>query len=740
MKKTITIILAATFAINLLCTLKQAKAQIYISVPDVVGMNTADAVNLLNSIHLEPVVFEIYSESVPVGQVISQNPIAYTSVVWDSWVELFISKGPSPKVEVPNVVGMSKFDAQSAITSVGLGVTFCYEHGEEVEDGLVISQNPPGGAQVPPDTSILITIDQTDSPSDPDPDPPASDPPVPDTSFPVPPDDSCLVAHWKLDDGSGNTAIDSSDNGFDITLKNTTWENGMFGGSVHFHGIGAGEVSNFHFNENAITLCAWVFHDEFRINKIERYVTVSGSSLAVIRKEGDGSLHFYISPEGNIQHLWVNDVLTQGQWHHVTGTWDGLNQRLYIDGVEIASQTPGVVFSSASHVAISSEGESLNGMLDDIRIYNCALSADNILSLLYPEPTECLIAHWELDEISDPVAYDSVSDNDGTLHGNPIWRPMGGMLGGALEFDGLDDYVFIGGSYKLPVYTIAMWFRADGGSGQRDIFSAYAPGAQHGILLEITEDGTLRYLHRYPLGIRGGTNIYTTNMCDNGAWHHVAMVKSTDMIALYINGEEVGSAADNSEFGTDDIFGVVLGILDNERAPTRYFPGALDDVRIYDCILDEIQIKSLVSLSPLFPSLPSLNPLSDVLDTDLSFTTGGDADWFTQRATSFYDGDAAQSGNIKFEQESWLQTTVSGKGTVSFSWKVSSEDLFDVLEFYIDGWLQDKISGSKDWHQMTYEITDSDVHVLEWRYVKDVGTDSGSDCGWVDKVVWTPAP
>jgi len=130
------------------------------------------------------------------------------------------------------------------------------------------------------------------------------------------------------------------------------------------------------------------------------------------------------------------------------------------------------------------------------------------------------------------------------------------------------------------------------------------------------------------------------------------------------------------------------------------------------------------------------DPLSEALDTALSFTTGGRADWFSQTTTFYYDGDAAQSGDILDDQESWMQTTVSGTGTVSFYWKVSSERYCDFLEFYIDGSLQEKISGSVDWQQMMYTISTSGSHVLEWRYVKDYVVKSGSDCGWVDKVEW----
>ena len=134
------------------------------------------------------------------------------------------------------------------------------------------------------------------------------------------------------------------------------------------------------------------------------------------------------------------------------------------------------------------------------------------------------------------------------------------------------------------------------------------------------------------------------------------------------------------------------------------------------------------------------DPLSEALDTALSFTTGGSADWFGQTTTFYNDGDAAQSGDISDDQESWMQTTVSGKGTVKFYWKVSSEGDFDCLEFYIDGSLEDQISGSVNWQKKTYTISTSDSHTLEWRYMKDEVTSFGDDCGWVDKVEWITTP
>jgi len=206
-----------------------------------------------------------------------------------------------------------------------------------------------------------------------------------------------------------------------------------------------------------------------------------------------------------------------------------------------------------------------------------------------------LVGWWTFDDGVGSVAKDlSGNSVDAVFFGDgPAWATDAGR-GGIVVFDGTDDYIFIDGFYTVPVYTLALWFRVDGGAGQRDIFSAYARGVVHGILLEMQAAGTLRYLHRYPLGTGGGTNIYTTTSYDDGAWYHVAMVKSDDTIALFINGEEVGTAADSSIFNPGDAFGVALGCLDDERGLARMFPGAMDDVRIYSRPMTQAEIQPIM--------------------------------------------------------------------------------------------------------------------------------------------------
>ena len=124
----------------------------------------------------------------------------------------------------------------------------------------------------------------------------------------------------------------------------------------------------------------------------------------------------------------------------------------------------------------------------------------------------------------------------------------------------------------------------------------------------------------------------------------------------------------------------------------------------------------------------------------LPWTTFGNAPWYGQTNYS-RDGVAARSGGIGGSQESDLQTTLvtNYPGTVSFWWKVSSEQFFDTLEFRINGAVQAVISGEVDWQQASFPLA-AGTNVLTWRYSKDPTFDSGLDAGFVDQVAFVPAP
>jgi hypothetical protein len=227
-----------------------------------------------------------------------------------------------------------------------------------------------------------------------------------------------------------------------------------------------------------------------------------------------------------------------------------------------------------------------------------------------------LVGWWSFEDSGGTVARDvSGKSVNAEFTGAVSWG-RDNERGGILLFDGTEavpEYVFIDGAFNLPVYTMTVWFRVDGVTGDhQDVLSAYATGVRHGILLEVRTDGVLRYLHRYPLGTGGGTDIYTTTKYNDGQWYHAAMVKAEGQTRLYINGQEVGSATDNSIFNPGDTFGVALGILDNERAPDRVLNGAMDDVRIYDRPLSQAEIQAIMEAGP-WPYAWGPDPANGVL-------------------------------------------------------------------------------------------------------------------------------
>jgi len=137
------------------------------------------------------------------------------------------------------------------------------------------------------------------------------------------------------------------------------------------------------------------------------------------------------------------------------------------------------------------------------------------------------------------------------------------------------------------------------------------------------------------------------------------------------------------------------------------------------------------------PNVAETVLIADATDTPaLSWRSGGAALWFYQTNVTHDGTDAAQSGAIGDNQESWIETTIRGPCTFSFWWKVSSETNGDSLIFTANGVVQTNISGSPDWQQRAYLIP-SNLFALRWTYRKNSLISSGSDAAWLDQVVQT---
>jgi hypothetical protein len=126
----------------------------------------------------------------------------------------------------------------------------------------------------------------------------------------------------------------------------------------------------------------------------------------------------------------------------------------------------------------------------------------------------------------------------------------------------------------------------------------------------------------------------------------------------------------------------------------------------------------------------------------LVFTTGGDAPWFIQSAVKRTGDEALQSGAITHRQTSWVETTVTNAGSLSFWWQVSCEDDtlddWDYVAVAVDGAERARLDGEEDWTEVVLALGEG-THMVRWTYTKDRVQSEGQDCAWLDTVTWRPA-
>ncbi|NCD42013.1 MAG: T9SS type A sorting domain-containing protein [Bacteroidia bacterium] len=116
-----------------------------------------------------------------------------------------------------------------------------------------------------------------------------------------------------------------------------------------------------------------------------------------------------------------------------------------------------------------------------------------------------------------------------------------------------------------------------------------------------------------------------------------------------------------------------------------------------------------------------------------NYTFSGAANWIVTQGNAFEGEYAAQSGPISDQQRTdlILNYHVASDDSIHFMYKVSSENSYDYLRFFIDGTQLGAWSGEQDWSQASYPVSEGE-HEFRWAYEKDYSVANGSDCGWID--------
>ncbi len=192
-----------------------------------------------------------------------------------------------------------------------------------------------------------------------------------------------------------------------------------------------------------------------------------------------------------------------------------------------------------------------------------------------------LIAHWQLDETDGNIAPDVLGRFDGVVRGSPRWRPGEGRIRGAMEFDGIDDYIHTENVLNPTAgpFTAFAWVKG-GLPGQAILSQSSTPGPGEVWLGTSTPAGAL--VTNLVDVSRSAVPLVSEAVVTDGAWHHVRLVWEGSCRRLYVDGREV--AADSTrKLGTLKFSTAGFNIgAGKALEPGSFWSGLLDDIRIYN--------------------------------------------------------------------------------------------------------------------------------------------------------------
>ncbi|MEX0672674.1 MAG: LamG domain-containing protein, partial [Candidatus Paceibacterota bacterium] len=388
--------------------------------------------------------------------------------------------------------------------------------------------------------------------------------------------------------------------------------------------------SDFDLGTGSLTATAWIkvkaeapYTRMAIVGKKTNSNNIEGWKLRIQQSGDNESMHLQHSlSDGstNVATTWF-DSIDRDVWTHVIVVIDRDQDevRIYKNGIEGESSDisdySGDPITNGQPLRIGNQGTSapFEGLIDDVRVYDRALSDDEITGLYNATKpftenaprndqfTNGLVGYWSFDgpDVSGSTVDDvSGSSNDGTINGDA--SPAIGKIGQAFEFDGDGDYVDAGDSASLDLtsaITMSTWVNIDTVSVRHNIMSKYdTSGSQRAYAMDMNteNDGNVAVF----LGSPDGTSFDEVKSNDGylsaNTWHHVIFTWSKNENGgngrLFVDGEEV--SYESQETKTDDMnTNNVSFKIARTYTTDRDYSGKIDDVRIYNRSLsaDEVQ-------------------------------------------------------------------------------------------------------------------------------------------------------
>ena len=512
-----------------------------------------------------------------------------------------------------------------------------------------------------------------------------------------------LIAHWKFDETSGSTADDVCGTYDGTTTGATVNQTGIDTKAYSFDGSGD-YVSVSSLSNNEGTVSFWVKPN----STSEQWIlTQSNSGATSFLSFQIHSSKFRIEQNGT-NRFTIGDNIGTGQWYHVAWTSDGSTWKGYINGLEVPMTTvsgsnSGAWFadvSSPNGLYISSlngSSQFVNGVVDDVRIYDTDLTASQIsdvysaISDVYL--SDSLVAHWKFDETSGSSAADSAGSHTGTLTGPTVNQT--GINGKAYSFDG-GDYVSVPDSedwnFGSGNFSYSYWVKptAINSSLETYVISQFASGNG-----PFTYTGYYSTSYTRVLGYNGGTitNASTSNFTPKlNEWNHIVVSVGGAVAKVYRNGIEVASSSRSGSFanmsqslhiGDEPNYGSAGGVQ-----------GLMDDVRVYDIPLSTSQVRSLCNefttcYAP--PTDASVLIAENGSDASQTFVDAGSK---SPKKTLVALGNGQHDTSYKYTGSSSMISDGSGDG-VNISQSSDQDFAFGTGDFTIETWFRTTSSNTQ---------------------------------------------
>jgi hypothetical protein len=439
-----------------------------------------------------------------------------------------------------------------------------------------------------------------------------------------------LAGWWKLDDGAGTSAADSSGNGNTGTLVNgPAWTtSGINNGALNFvyassTSVTASDVSSLQL-WGSWTASAWINPSALPaagnyVSLVEKDAASFHTNYGIWLDNGGGGL-----PNNGLGWAVVfQDIggiiyyakyvpaapITTGAWYLVTGVWDAStsNLYLYVNGALVATQNETGHVPDARSGHLLSLGSFVTGTLDDARVYNRALSAADIMTLYTStggasgDINTGLAGYWKLDESSGTLANDSTGNgNTGTLTNGPTWAA--GKINNALTLNGTNQYVDAGNAASLQItgsITLTAWVNASAlGGTPSSILGKSNPGTSnrsYALNIDPTNCGGAQ---KFDMVVSTDGTAYaircSSTAAVTGTWYFVADVydASAQTLHVYVN----GALSDGTLTGTvpASLFNTTANVnLGRRNNNIDFFNGTIDDARIYSRALSASDVLTL---------------------------------------------------------------------------------------------------------------------------------------------------